>query len=201
MKLRKIYGMHTTEKWHAATAANGWHIYQAFFHRIHRILRNPGNLTFWIFDLSFCESLFSKSKLFWQTSTWALEKLGWVLRKMAKTWVFYDLSFFKMVKKSLTYNCCINSTCLFSLWKQNSRGGGVARTATLAARRGAGEQVQMGKISFWCKPKQRNATREGKVGNRPFESCAARAHSNMKCSLCIKGLTAHKRILPPFGNR
>ena len=63
-------------------------------------LWKAGNLSFWIFNLSFYKSLFSKSDLFWQNLTWVLQKMGWFSPKIAKTWVFFRPEFFaKWTKK------------------------------------------------------------------------------------------------------
>ena len=84
-----------------------------FFHTfsVLALLGIPGNLRFWIFYLSFCEYLLRKSRLFWMKRTWVLEKLGWVLPKMAKTWNFLsDLSFPQKVKKKAWIIQCFQIT-------------------------------------------------------------------------------------------
>ena len=62
-------------------------------------LWKAGNLSFWIFILSFYKSLFSKSELFWLNLTWVLQKMGWFSSKIAKTWVFFPTWVFRKVVK------------------------------------------------------------------------------------------------------
>ena len=64
------------------------------------LLGNPGNLSFWIFDLSFCKSSFCKSRLFLAEIDPSFRKIGLSFAKYGQNLSFFLPEFLQKSKKN-----------------------------------------------------------------------------------------------------